>query len=210
MLIRLAIVEDNHNIRNTLLEILSHRKELECNAIYSNAESFLKDFEELKVDVVLMDINLPGISGIECVRRIKPNHPEVQFLICTVLEDNDKIFDSLCAGATGYILKNTPPEKFFEAIKEIYQGGSPMSGVIARKVAGSFYTPSSVNLPGILSSREMEVLEYVSKGLSYKVIAEKLFISFETVRTHIRNIYEKLHVNSRIEALNKVFPRDSN
>ena len=208
MPINIVIIEDNHTIRNSLVEILEAETEFKLTGIYSNAENFVSEFETLAVNVVLMDINLPGMSGIECIKLLKPRRPEVQFMMCTVFEDNDKIFDSLCAGATGYMLKNTPPAKFFEAIRDIHSGSSPMSGLIARKVAGSFYSqPTKSTGAEVLTSREREILEYVSKGLRHKEISDKLFISHETVRTHIRNIYEKLHVKNRTEALNKVFPR---
>ena len=209
MSINIVIIEDNHTIRNSLVEILSAEDEFSCVGIYSNAESFVNDFDSLPVNVVLMDINLPGMSGIECIKLLKPQRTEVQYLMCTVFEDNDKIFDSLCAGATGYMLKNTPPDKLFEAIKDIYNGSSPMSGLIARKVANSFHAQTTAKSTGaeVLTIREHEILEYVSKGFRHKEISDKLFISHETVRTHIRNIYEKLHVKNRTEALNKVFPR---
>ncbi len=153
-------------------------------------------------------IKLPGILGIQCIKKMKPLRTTVKYLMCTVFEDNDKIFDSLCTGATGYILKNTLPEKLYEAITEIYHGGSPMSSLIARKVASSFYSNvASIDTMAELSAREKEVLECVSRRLRYKKISTRLHISPETVHTYIRHIYEKLHVKSRVEALDKVFPK---
>jgi DNA-binding NarL/FixJ family response regulator len=151
-----------------------------------------------------MDINLPGINGIECIVRLRELHLPMQFIMLTVFEDADAIFQSLSAGATGYLLKQTPPAKLLEAIQDVYRGGSPMSGEIARKVVMSFQHPSST--PGTsngLTKREEEILSYLVKGYFYKEIAGALFISVETVRTHIRNIYEKLQVRTRSEAILK-------
>ena len=159
-------------------------------------------------DIVLMDIHLPGISGIECVKKLKPSLAFTQFMMCTVYEDNENVFDSLCAGATGYLLKNSPPSKITEAIIDLYHGGSPMSSVIARKVIQTFKPTTGQNKDiEKLTNREREMLDLLAKGYRYKEIADQLSISFETVRTHIHNIYEKLHVQSRTEALNKAFPR---
>ena len=207
MPIRIAILEDNHDIRNGLNQLISSSVEFDVVVLYSNSEDFIKKFSQVEMDVVLVDIDLPGINGIKCVEQLKPLKPSVNYLICTVFEDNDKIFDSLCAGATGYILKNTLADTLFEAIRDIYAGGSPMSSNIARKVAASFYMATKAPDNASLSIREKEVLDYMAKGYRYKEIADKLFLSPATVRAHIRNIYEKLHVKSRIEALNKVYPQ---
>ena len=207
MPIRIAILEDNHDIRNGLNQLISSSVEFDVVGLYSNSEDFIKKFSQVEMDVVLVDIDLPGINGIKCVEQLKPLKPSVNYLICTVFEDNDKIFDSLCAGATGYILKNTLADTLFEAIRDIYAGGSPMSRNIARKVAASFYMATKAPDNASLSIREKEVLDYMAKGYRYKEIADKLFLSPATVRAHIRNIYEKLHVKSRIEALNKVYPQ---
>ena len=155
-----------------------------------------------------MDIHLPGISGIECVRKLKPVLSSAQSMMCTVYEDNENVFDSLCAGATGYLLKNSPPGKITDAIIDLYHGDSPMSSTIARKVIRTLQPVTQQNT-GMenLTKREREMLDLLAKGYRYKEIAEQLFISFETVRTHIHNVYEKLHVLSRTEALNKVFPK---
>jgi DNA-binding NarL/FixJ family response regulator len=158
-------------------------------------------------DVALIDINLPGKSGIELISQLKPLNPNVQFVVFTVFEDSETIFAALKGGASGYLVKSSPPQKILEAIAEVHQGGSPMSGSIARKVISTFYpspNPTKADTP-MLSPREYEIITQISKGFRYKEIADKLNISTETVRTHIRNIYSKLHVESGIEAINKVF-----
>jgi DNA-binding NarL/FixJ family response regulator len=164
--------------------------------------------------VVLMDINLGGMSGIECVRVLKPMYPDILYMMCTVYEEDEKIFEALSAGANGYILKKTAPGKLLEAIKELNEGGAPMSSQIARKVVAAFRGKTVAEGPvqedksiNILSGREKEILEHLSKGLLYKEIANNLFISPETVRKHVYHIYEKLHVNNRVEAVNKYFGR---
>ena len=205
MPINIAVVEDDNVLRNNLNLILSYYDELHVMGLHDNAESFIEACKTQVPDVVIMDINLPGISGIEAVKTVKTQHEKIQFLMCTIYEDEENIFHSLCAGASGYILKNTAPEKFYQAIKDIYNGGSPMSPNIARKVVDSFLTRKKSNASyEALSAREKEILDLLSKGFRYKEIAAQLFISIETVRTHIRNIYEKLQVNSRTEALNKI------
>ena len=166
------------------------------------------DLFKARPDVVLMDINLPRMSGIECTRRLKERQPDVPIMMLTIYEDDEKIFDSLTAGASGYLLKKTPPAKLLDAILELHNGGSPMSSRIARKVVETFRAlgTSSKEIEN-LSKRESEILSHLAKGYRYKEIADTLFISIETVRTHIRNIYEKLHVRSRSEAVLKAFPR---
>jgi DNA-binding NarL/FixJ family response regulator len=206
--IKVVIVEDDKEMREGLESIVKWHQGLECLAAYASAEAALEHIHENIPDIVLMDIHLPGISGIECVRRLKPLLPSTQFMMCTVYEDSENVFDSLCAGATGYLLKNSPPGKIADAIMELHHGGSPMSSVIARKVINTFKpaTEQSADLEK-LTKREREMLELLAKGFRYKEIADRLFISFETVRTHIHHIYEKLQVQSRTEALNKMFPR---
>ena len=172
----------------------------------------LKKFPLLKPDVVLMDINLGSSeSGIDCVRDIETANPATNFMMCTVYEEDEKIFEALSAGASGYILKKTAPAKLLEAIRELYQGGAPMSSQIARKVVAAFQNkPVSAETPDRLdqlTNREKEILEQLSKGLMYKEIAAQLFLSPETVRKHVYHIYEKLHVNNRVEAVNKYFGR---
>jgi DNA-binding NarL/FixJ family response regulator len=206
--ITVVIVEDDREMREGLEAIIRFHPGLECLASYPSAEDALSQISRNVPDIILMDIHLPGISGIECVKQLKPILPKTQFMMCTVYEDNENVFDSLCAGASGYLLKNSPPGKITDAIIDLYHGGSPMSSTIARKVINTFKPVSQHNTTvENLTKREHELLELLAKGYRYKEIADKLFISFETVRTHIHNIYEKLHVQSRTEALNKVFPR---
>lgn len=208
--IRVTIVEDDAELRNAMMDLLSSSEEILCHKSYENAESFLKNVKDMMTDVVLMDITLPGMNGIQCVRESKPKRPEVQFLMCTSHNDAERTFDSLCAGATGYILKNSTPAQIIQAIYDINAGGSPMSPEIARLVINSIKDKNGVqnqNLLDTFTSREQEILHALAKGYSYKEIAEKLFISIETVRTYLRKIYEKLQVHSKVEALNKVFPK---
>lgn len=201
--IKIVILEDDTEVRNGLIEILTNLPNFIVLEAYSNAEDFINQMPDLIPDIVIIDIGLPGMSGIECVKKLKPLYPKMLFLMWTVFDDDEKIFDALCAGASGYILKNNTPENILQAIQDIAQGGSPMSANIARKVVASFHQKTVSKQE--LTKREMEMLELLSKGYRYKEIADKLFISIDTVRTHIRNIYEKLHVNSKLEAVNKVF-----
>lgn len=204
MNIKVSIVEDIDMIRENLSALLNGSEGFECAGTYKDAESAVEKIPQNRPDVILMDINLPKANGIECLRKLKPIIPETQVIMLTVYDDFDNIFESLRAGATGYLLKRTHPNKLLEAIREVHSGGSPMSGQIARMVVQSFSRPQ----PGgggstaeSLSKREAEILELLSKGYRYKEIAEMLFISMDTVRTHIRKIYEKLHVRSRTEAV---------
>ena len=203
--IQIAIVEDNHDIRTGLMMIVNGIDDLECRQTFVSAEEALRVIPLNKPDVVLMDIDLPGINGIECIKLLREKCPSILYMMLTVFEDDDKIFRSLEAGATGYMLKKTPPAQLVSAIIDISNGGSPMNAQIARKVVASFSNPKINKDAEELTKREMELLELLSKGYRYKEIAEKLFISQDTVRTHIRNIYVKLQVNSKIEAINKVF-----
>jgi DNA-binding NarL/FixJ family response regulator len=206
--IKVVIVEDDSEMREGLKSIVQLHPALACIATCSSGEEALKQIPELIPDIVLMDIHLPGISGIDCIKQLKPFCSFTQFMMCTVYEDNDNVFESLCAGATGYLLKNSPPGKITESIVDLYHGGSPMSSTIARKVIHTFQPVVYQNTDmEKLTKREREMLDLLAKGFRYKEIADQLFISFETVRTHIHNIYEKLHVQSRTEALNKIFPR---
>ena len=204
MPIKVAIVEDNEKIREGLAVLIDSSPAFSCVATYENAEDALKYLPGKKPDVVLMDIGLPQMSGIECVKELRERAPEIQVMMLTVYEDDDQIFKSLVAGASGYILKNTMPAELFEAIKEIHNGGSPMSNLIARKVVRTFQQMgrSSRELEN-LSERETEILSFVAKGFHDKEVAEKFFLSVETVRKHLRNIYQKLHVRSRTEAVLK-------
>jgi DNA-binding NarL/FixJ family response regulator len=207
--IRVAVIEDQLQTRQMLSILINGNEGYECVAAFNSAEDAVANLPQLNVNVALMDIHMPGgMTGIECVRTLKSVCPSVEFIMCTSLEDSDNIYNALQAGATGYITKSTPPEKILEAIADAYNGGSPMSSQIARKVIGYFFTAKplkgNVELEK-LSVREQEILHYLSKGYRYKEIATMLFVSVETIRKHIHNIYEKLHVNSRTDALNKVF-----
>ncbi len=210
--ISVCIVDDIKQLRNGLEEIITMSDGFRCIATIGTAEEAINKIPSLKPDVVLMDINLGDtLSGIDCVRVLKPQTPATNYMMCTVYEEDEKIFEALSAGASGYILKKTAPSKLLEAIRELYQGGAPMSSQIARKVVAAFQnkpattgTTSSLNL---LTNREKEILEQLSKGLMYKEIASQLFLSSETVRKHVYHIYEKLHVSNRVEAVNKYFGR---
>lgn len=176
---------------------------------FTSAEDAVYGIPTLHPNVVLMDINLGRMDGIECVKRIKPDNPDILFMMCTVYEEDEKIFEALAAGANGYILKKTSPSKMLEAIRELNEGGAPMSSQIARKVVTAFQkapTSSSAQIDK-LSNREAEILQLLAKGLLYKEIAAHLNIAQETVRKHVYHIYEKLHVNNRVEAVNKYYGR---
>ncbi len=201
-MIIVAIVEDIREIREGLKLLIDGSDGFTCAQTYQTAEDALMALPLDPPDVVLMDIHLPGMNGIEAVRRLKDLCPRTQFLISTVYEDETNLFESLKAGASGYLLKKTAPVKLLEAITEVYRGGSPMSSQIARKVIATFQEKTT---PDGLSPREREVLKALSRGLRYKEIASDMAISMETVRSHVRHIYEKLHVQSRVEALNKVY-----
>lgn len=210
-----CIVEDNQELRSALEQIIMMSDGYDLLASFSNAEDALQSLPVLKPQVVLMDINLgEGENGIECVRKLKVDHPEILFMMCTIYEDDEKIFEALKAGASGYILKKTPPQKLIEAIHELRDGGAPMSSSIARKVVAAFQERTAGGAAtqekdslDVLSNREKEILEYLAKGLLYKEIAAQLFISQETVRKHVYHIYEKLHVHNKVEAINKYFGR---
>jgi DNA-binding NarL/FixJ family response regulator len=208
MQIRVAIVEDNHILRDGLNSILNGTDGYSCVGAYITGEDAAAALPEVKPHVVLMDINLPGISGIECIRLVKSRIPGTLFLMFTVYDDDDLVFDALKAGASGYILKSTQPINILNAINEIYEGGSPMSALIARKLVRLFQNDGEKNKSAeLLSDREQEVLSLLSKGFLYKEIADHLFISIGTVKQHIHKIYDKLHVQNRTEAINKVYPK---
>jgi DNA-binding NarL/FixJ family response regulator len=200
--IEVMIVEDDGAVREGLRFLINGSDGYQCTAACPSAEEALRNISEHQPQVVLMDINLPGMNGIECVICIKNSFPEIQVMMLTVFDNSDEIFKSLAAGATGYMLKKTQPAKLLEAIRELVNGGSPMSGEIARKVVQTFAKPASPRFPEAdLTAREEEILSYLSKGYLYKEIAAELFISIDTVRTHIRKIYQKLQVRTRTEAL---------
>jgi len=214
MTITVCIVDDNKDIRSALEQIIIMSDGYRLLGSFSSAEEAIEKIPALSPQVVLMDINLGGMSGIDCVRQLKPMHPDILYMMCTVYEEDEKIFEALSAGANGYILKKTAPGKLLEAIKELSEGGAPMSSQIARKVVAAFRGKTVAEGPvqeeksiNILSGREKEILEHLSKGLLYKEIANNLFISPENVRKHVYHIYEKLHVNNRVEAVNKYFGR---
>jgi DNA-binding NarL/FixJ family response regulator len=202
--ISVSIVEDNDKLRETLARALNRAKGFSCVSQHANAEDALKALPQERPDVVLMDINLPGMNGVECVRQLKHVAPDIQVVMLTVYEDTDNIFKALKAGATGYLLKRTTQAELLEAIQEVHRGGSPMTTLIARKVVQTLQqTPAPSQPNEALSPREQEVLDCLAKGFLYKEIAEKLGISYETVHTYIRRIYEKLQVRTRTEAVAK-------
>src|SRR6185503_2745215 len=208
--ISVCIVDDNKQLRSALEEIIVMSDGYSCTGTFGTAETAIEALPKLKPDVVLMDINLGSSeSGIDCVRILKPQMPATNFMMCTVYEEDEKIFEALSAGASGYILKKTAPGKLLEAIRELYQGGAPMSSQIARKVVAAFQNKPVSTGSGLeeLTNREKEILEQLSKGLMYKEIAAELYLSAETVRKHVYHIYEKLHVTNRVEAVNRFFGR---
>ena len=208
MPITVSIVEDSDKFRGTLARVLNRAEGFACVSHYANAEEALKGLPKDKPEVVLMDINLPGMNGVECVRQLKQLLPDVQVMMLTVYEDTDNIFNALAAGAAGYMLKRTPQAQLLEAIREVHRGGSPMTTHIARKVILSFQQAAPSSQPTEnLSPREQEVLDCLAQGFLYKEIAEKLNISYETVHTYIRRIYEKLQVRTRTEAVAKFLKR---
>jgi DNA-binding NarL/FixJ family response regulator len=198
----ITLVEDNKEIRDGFDVLISGSKGFSCAATFADAESALNKIPTMNVDVVLMDINLPKMNGIECVKKMKPLLPDTQIIMLTMYEDSEHVFEALKAGAAGYLLKRTSPGKILEAVKEVHEGGSPMSMQIARMVVKSFNErPVQSKLDQTLTEREMEILSHLSKGMRYKEIADTLFISVETVRTHLRKIYEKLQVRNSTEAV---------
>jgi DNA-binding NarL/FixJ family response regulator len=204
-----AIVEDNAALGNGLRKIVESAEDFRCLGVWTSGEEALKKIDAFRPQVVLMDINLPGISGIEATARIKQYLPEIQVIMVTVYRDHDQIFAALKAGASGYLLKRSTPEEVRQAIRDVRSGGAPMSAEIARRVVEAFHQPEkSAEAEQIkLSKRETEILEFLTKGLANKEIADRLSISVETVRVHLRRVYEKLHVHSRTEAAMKF--RDS-
>jgi DNA-binding NarL/FixJ family response regulator len=208
MAIKVSIVEDLAEVREGLVELVQSDEELLMVGSFKDAESAIQKLSHLQADVVLMDINLPGMSGIDCIKSIKQQCPGTQFMMFTVYENDEKVVQALRAGATGYLLKRTEPKRILESIKELNQGGSPMSSNIARKLLNIFVHEKKATKKENLSVRENEVLQLLADGLLYKEIADRLFIGHGTVRQHIHNIYEKLHVSNRTEAVNKYFERN--
>jgi DNA-binding NarL/FixJ family response regulator len=206
--ITVAIIEDQEQLRNTLSRVLNRADGFKCISTYGDAESALESLPKDRPDVVLMDINLPGMNGVECARKLKQVAPQIQIVMLTVYEDTENIFNALAAGASGYMLKRTSTPELLESIREVQRGGSPMTAHIARKVVQSFQrSVSATETTEELSPREKEVLDLLSQGFLYKEIAEKLGISYETVHTYVRRIYEKLQVRTRTEAVAKFLRR---
>jgi DNA-binding NarL/FixJ family response regulator len=203
----LIIVEDNRRLRDQMVSIVSASPDIRCVAALASAEEALEQIPRFAPDVVLMDIQLPVLSGIECVAQLKRTLPDLYIIMVTVHEDSDRIFDALRAGANGYLVKSDPPDQLLDAIRNVHGGGAPMSSQIARKVVHFFHAPPpSQHDKEILTAREQQVLGLLATGLLYKEIADKLDISVETVRTHVRNICQKMHVRNRVEAVAKRRP----
>lgn len=209
-MIKIAVVEDNNTLRKSLESLFNKTEGMRCVASMANLLNVVAEIGKAKPDIVLMDIGLPHISGIEGVRTIKSNFPGIMILMFTVFEDNTRIFEAIRSGASGYLLKKTPPDEIVDAVRELYQGGAPMTASIARKVIQSFHdNQSQLKEEYQLTPREKEILDSLVEGLTYKKIAEKHFVSVGTICTHISSIYEKLHVNSKAEAVAKVLRRKS-
>lgn len=206
--IRVAIFEDNKLVRDALQTILNGTEGFTCTGAFGDGRHWLTDVKRSEPDVILMDIELPGLNGVELSSLVLGAFPSIKILIQTVFNDTDKIFKALCAGASGYILKNDPPHRYLEAITEVYNGGSPMNTVVAKKVLGFFSNKNIIlispdNNDYDLSKREKDILRMMVEGANFKTIADNAFISYETVRTHVKHIYRKLHVACRSEAVLK-------
>lgn len=208
-MIRVAIVEDDDELRKFMEETINSCDDFFLEGSFSNAEDFKRKSQHPSdLNVAIMDINLPGMSGIQCIEELKPKNQKIQYLVCTVFEDSVNLFNALCAGATGYILKSAGEEEIINAVKEINSGGSPMSPQIARMVVTSFpQKKTNADLLNQLTKREKEILDLLAAGYQYKEIADKLFLSIQTVRSYIRDIYSKLHVHRRTDAVNKLFSK---
>jgi len=204
MQIKVAIVDDDEGIRAGLAALIRRAPNFKLAGDYANAETALKEISRHPPDVVLMDINLPGMKGVECVRQLKAAMPSVQFLMLTVYEDSDSLFNSLKAGASGYLLKRTASSRLLEAIRDVHSGGSPMTPQLARRVVQFFSVPAASTSPlAGLTPGEREFLDQLANGYAYKEIADRMKISIDTVRSYVRTVYEKLHVHSRTEAVVK-------
>lgn len=204
MSIRTALVEDNAPFAQTFLRHFSRRDSVvRCTAVYSSAEEAIEKIPSDPPQVAMVDINLPGMSGIECVARLRESCPDVIFLVLTAFDDEELVFDALKAGACGYLLKRAAPDELTAAITEAVAGGAPMSPQIARQVVSYFHAKQSQPPPSVLSARESEIIELLANGLRYKEISDRLGLSFETIRSYVKRIYGKLHVHSRMEAVTK-------
>ena len=203
MQIKVAIVDDDEGIRAGLATVIRRSPSFKLTGDYADGEIALKEIPRHPPDVVLMDINMPGMKGFECVRQLKLSMPQVQFLMLTVYEDSDSLFNSLKAGASGYLLKRTASSRLLEAIRDVHSGGSPMSPHLARRVVQFFSKPESESTLSRLTPGEKEFLDQLANGYAYKEIADRMKISIDTVRSYVRTVYEKLHVHSRTEAVVK-------
>jgi len=203
--IKVVIFEDNTNLRRGLTALINGSDGFECAGAFGNCDNLVKNITDSKPDVVLMDIEMPGMYGIEAVKILNQQFPEIKTLMETIFEDDEKVFQCICNGAEGYILKNTPPVQILEAIREIHEGGAPMTPSIARKVLAMFKSGTSFTRdePYNLTERESEVLKYLVNGMSYKLVADKCCVSLDTVRSHVKSIYKKLQVHSKSEAVSK-------
>ena len=208
--IKVVIFEDNTNLRRGLTTLINGSTGFECAGAFGNCDNLIKNISETNPDVVLMDIEMPGMNGIDAVKLLKSQFPQVKVLMETIFEDDEKVFYSICNGAEGYILKNTPPSLILEAIQEIYDGGAPMTPSIASKVLAMFKKQTAFEKDESynLTDREMEILKYLTVGMSYRLIAENCFISIDTVSTHVKNIYKKLQVHSKTEAVAKAIKKN--
>lgn len=208
--IKVVIFEDNTNLRRGLTTLINGSTGFECAGAFGNCDNLIKNIADTSPDVVLMDIEMPGMNGIDAVKLLKIQFPQVKVLMETIFEDDEKVFYSICNGAEGYILKNTPPTLILEAIQEIYDGGAPMTPSIASKVLAMFKSGTAFEKDESynLTERELEILKYLTVGMSYRLIAENCFVSIDTVSTHVKNIYKKLQVHSKTEAVAKAIKRN--
>jgi len=203
--ISIVIVEDDDLIREGIANIIDEQSGYKCSGSFSNGEAMLEKVKLINPQIVLMDIGLPGINGIECLRQIRQSSPSILVVMLTVFEDDERVFESIIAGADGYLLKKTPAPKIIDALNEVLNGGAPMSNQIAKRVLDKFRLTPDEDETQSLSKREKEILDLLAKGYTHKQIAENIFISPETVRGHLKNIYQKLHVHSKTAAVNKAF-----
>jgi DNA-binding NarL/FixJ family response regulator len=206
MKIKVGVLDDEIEVCNYLQTIINFQSDLICDSTFLDSHSAFDGIGKSEISVLLVDVNMPKVSGIEFISKAKPMFPQIQFIICSALEDNDTVFNALKAGANGYLLKSSSAEKICESIREVFNGGSPMSSTIARKVISSFHAdgPKKPEMK-LLTDREKEIIDLLAQGFRYKEIADRLFISIETVRRHISNVYEKLQVNSKTDAFNKLY-----
>lgn len=207
MEIKVAIIEDEIELSREIEALINDSAGFECVGVFDTAEEAIEKIPALLPDVVLTDIHLNGKTGIECVEKLKPAYPKIEFLMCTSYEDTETVFKALEAGASGYLVKSTKASVILDSIVDVMKGGAPMSSQIARKIVQSFHQIETNKELEKLSKREKEILDLLAKGFRYKQIADTLFVSSDTVRTHIYNIYQKLQVNSKTDAINKVFKK---